>query len=86
VVEPTSLCAISIFDYPLYWNVSSAATSLHGDGKHALGFSYFFEFGMGFDLDIRSMDLPLIKELRVQGAGIVGRNITGWRLGFSVDL
>ena len=70
---------MTIFQQPLFWNVFSTATTLWGEGSDALGFSYFFEFGAGLDLEVP--DVPLIRVLRLRGSGIVGGNITGWSLG-----
>ena len=72
---------LSRLDRPLFWSVFSTATTLWGDGSDALGFSYFFEFGAGLELELP--DVPLIRVVRVRGSGIVGGNITGWTAGVS---
>jgi hypothetical protein len=71
------------FGRPLFWNIFSTATQLAGDGKDALGFSHFAEFGAGLDLDLGEDDLPVVKALRARASIIVGKDVTGYKLGIS---
>lgn len=71
------------FGRPVYWNVYSTATGLAGDGRDALGFSYFVELGAGLDLDFRVDQKPLFKALRTRASIIAGDNIRGFQVGLS---
>ena len=74
----------TIYGQPLGWNVFSSATVLAGDGRDALGFSYFIELGAGLDLDLRDRDLWLIEGIRPRVSGIFGDNVIGGQLGLSI--
>ena len=74
----------TVYGQPLRWNVFSSATVLTGDGRDALGFSYFVELGAGLDLDLRDKDLWLIEGIRPRVSGIIGDNVIGWLLALSI--
>ncbi len=75
-VHPTNL---SVGAFPLALVTHVGGTTFLGDNRDALGFDYFFEFGLAIEMDISQKQWHLNK-FRLGANAIYGEDVTGWGL------
>lgn len=73
-VHPT---ALRIRSAPLSIVTMLGGTSFAGPYRDELGFAYFVDAGLAFELDLSDREW-LISRLRLGAKGIVGEDVTGW--------
>lgn len=73
----------AIASHPLRWHSDLGYRRLLGDGRDLLGFDDYFEIGVG--LSVRSLDdVPVVSELGLGGAIMIGEDVFGWSLGVTL--
>ena len=75
-VHPTNL---SVGAFPLALVTHVGGTTFLGNNRDALGFDYFFEFGLAIEMDISQKQWHLNK-FRLGANAIYGEDVTGWGL------
>jgi hypothetical protein len=74
---------ITVWDGPLRWNTHLAYTRFLGYDQSVLGFLDYFELGLGLDAPVPVADLP-VRTMKLTGAILIGEDVRGWSVGFSV--
>lgn len=75
---------VDLFRQPLKILAVFGSTSFLGENRDALGFSHFFEFGGGLELDVSQTHGQPFRALRVRLSRIFGDNVEGFQIGFGV--
>lgn len=71
------------FGVPLRWKVFGGYTDFLDLEKNNLGFTSFFEYGGGFDLEVdyKALGIFSLRTIGIDVSGIAGDDITGWSIG-----
>ena len=82
----TAPTGLRFFGVPLRWKVFGSYTDFLDLQKDDLGFTYFFEYGGGFDfeVDYRALGVFNLRNAGIEVSGVVGDDITGWSIGIVV--
>lgn len=79
MVESIFPMPFSLGSLPLAMVMNLGRTSFHGSDENVLGFSYFYEAGLAFEVNIAEYDLR-VNKLSLGTKFIAGRDVAGWSL------
>lgn len=83
----TSITSWKAFGKPIYWNAFLNSVSFPGQEKDDLGFTYLFGIGAGLGLYLNKSifgDFAHVNFAGVEVTAIVGNDVTGGAIGFSL--
>ena len=75
---------IDIFQRPLRYVAEASYSEFLGDQSNALGFDHLARLGGGLEIDVGELDI-FVERARLLGRYVIGKNVSGWSIGFAVS-